>query len=83
MAIGTMDVSGTNGAMMVTAGATEIIAAIATMIGTMTATAAMAGVRAIPDRHPILALCRMQVRDKTKHQDDWQPRLSSNDRVIL
>jgi hypothetical protein len=55
MGIGIMDMPGISGAMMVTARATEIIAAIATMIGTMTGMAAMVGARAIRDKHPMLA----------------------------
>ena len=49
MAIGIMDVPGTNGAMIVIARATEIIKLVATMTGNMTVTAAMVGGKTIPD----------------------------------
>ena len=56
MAIGTTDAPGTNGATIVIARATGIIAAIATATGTMTATAATAGAGAILDKHPMLVV---------------------------
>ena len=52
MAIGTMDIPGINGAMIVTARATGIIAAIVTATGIMTATATTVGARTIPDKYP-------------------------------
>jgi hypothetical protein len=52
MAIGTMDITGINGVMIVTARATEIIEAITTIIGIMTGTATMVGAVTIPDRVP-------------------------------
>jgi len=50
MAIGIMDILGINGAMIVTARATGIIEALTTTTGTMTAMAATAGARTIPDK---------------------------------
>jgi hypothetical protein len=50
MAIGIVDILGISGAMIVTARATGIIEAIATMTGTMTAMAATAGAKTIPDK---------------------------------
>jgi uncharacterized protein YjbJ (UPF0337 family) len=52
MAIGIVDVTGINGVMIVTARATETIAAIITVIGIMTGTPTMVGAETIPDRFP-------------------------------
>ena len=55
MAIGIMDVHGTNGAMIATARATATIETIAIATGTMTATAVTVGGRAIPGKRHVAA----------------------------